>query len=434
MTRARLLLGTVLTTLIAVIAPPVSTAAAAAGPALHFVTGEIPLRNVRAGADYHATVGGLALGGDQAPVFRKTGGASWVVVANDGDVTGRPPADATGTATVKVEARDSLGQRTTAALRIPVRPAGARLVPRLKVLSFNLWYGGTKVDDGRAKQLKILLESNVDAVGLQEHMGTSAQALAQALGWYYHVGDNRVGIISRYPITDREAVDSPIPCCIPGLEDFSENVAISARIRIDDRGDGEYVELWNTHHPAELYGPYAACFGGWPEALLLAQEELARGVVMRLLVNAMTADLADADVTPVLLTGDFNAPSHLDYTPATAEKHCGYDHVAWTSSRMAEQAGLTDTFRAANPDPAAVPGNTWSPITPVYVGGQGWDAHIGEPEPQDRIDFVYQAGGMKVLDSTVVVVGDPVLWDHPDVRANEWPSDHAAVLTTFQVG
>lgn len=429
----RLIGGTLATLLtLTLTAAPTVSAEPTTGPALHFAASVIPLRNARLGVDYHATVGGLALGGVQKPVYRKTSGAAWVTVSGDGKVTGRPPTGAAGTATVTVEARDTTGQRATATLTIPVRPHDAALVPTLRVLSFNLWYGGAKVNNGREKQLKVLLDHNVDAVGLQEHMGTAAQQLAQALGWYYHPGDNRVAVISRYPITEQDTVDSPIPCCIPGLEDFSENVAISARIRIDDRGDGQYVELWNTRQIAEAYGPYAMCFGRWPEPLLLVQEGATRGLQMRLMLDGMAADLARTGATPVVLTGDFNAPSHLDYTPATAKRHCGYEHVDWTSSRMAARAGLTDTFRVANPDPAAVPGNTWSPVIKTFGGGSGWDAHAGKPEPQDRIDFVYQAGGMTVLDSKVVVAGDPR--PYPGHTNNEWPSDHAAVLTTFQVG
>lgn len=56
----------------------------------------------------------------------------------------------------------------------------------------------------------------------------------------------------------------------------------------------------------------------------------------------------------------------------------------------------------------------------------------GRPEPQDRIDYVLHNGrGLHVLDARTVVTGTPDLWPH--VAANAWPSDHAAVLTTFAV-
>ncbi|WP_267244327.1 endonuclease/exonuclease/phosphatase family protein [Streptomyces sp. PR69] len=403
---------------------------------LHFVTHEIPLRNARAGAEYRASVGGLALGGGgQAPWFRKTGGAPWVTVSAEGAISGSPPAGATGDATVTVEARTTPGQHATATLRIPVRPADAPLVPRLKVMSFNLWYGGAKVTGGREKQLKVLLDQNVDAVGLQEHMGTSARELATALGWYHHPGDQRVAVISRYPITEQDSVRSPLHGW-PGVpEDLQADIAVKARVRLDVEGATDtrhtaYVSLWNTHHPAWPYAPYTMCYGNWWQKLTLGVQEAPRMKHMQLMLDAMKPDLDAKDATPVLLTGDFNAPSHLDYTKATADKHCGHDTFEY-SSVMAAEAGLIDSFRTAHPDPVTTPGNTWSPVFKTFEDPLGWYGHKGEPEPQDRIDFVYHAGrGLEVLDSKVIVVGNP----RPDpVEDNEWPSDHAAVLSTFRV-
>ncbi|GAA2349035.1 endonuclease/exonuclease/phosphatase family protein [Dactylosporangium salmoneum] len=130
--------------------------------------------------------------------------------------------------------------------------------------------------------------------------------------------------------------------------------------------------------------------------------------------------LSAAATTPVLLTGDFNAPSHLDWTAANSR--CGYGAVQWPSSTAPANAGLTDSYRQAHPDPATSPGNTWSPVDKTFAGGYGYDAHTGEPEPQDRIDFVHYKGPLTVLSSDAV-----------STDLGTWPSDHAAVLTVFQV-
>ncbi len=119
------------------------------------------------------------------------------------------------------------------------------------------------------------------------------------------------------------------------------------------------------------------------------------------------------DGVPVVLMGDFNCPSHLDWPD-----------VAWPVTKAAEEAGFGDSYREARPDPAADPGHTWSPIHPAHEDGSG------RPEPQDRIDYVLHRG-LEVLDSRTFVSGDPRPW--PDVSGNAWPSDHAAVITTFTV-
>ncbi len=113
----------------------------------------------------------------------------------------------------------------------------------------------------------------------------------------------------------------------------------------------------------------------------------------------------------MVLTGDFNAPSHLDR-----------QDVKWPVTRAAEEAGLRDSYREAHPDPAREPGHTWSPVHVLHEDGSG------RPEPQDRIDFVLHRG-LRVLGSRTVVIGSPRCW--PDVAGTDRPSDHAAVVTTF---
>lgn len=384
-------------------------------PAARFVTDRFALRNARAGQPYTATVKGLVQGGVQS--FAKVAGPDWLTVAADGTVTGTSPASAAGTVTFTVAARDAAGTSSFATVTVRVRPAGAPLVPELKVMSWNLWYGGTQVDGGREKQLKFMLDSNVDIVGMQETYSTSARELAQALGWDYYQAGYDMGIISRYPIVSR----GPLP-------EESGLAGITARIRLDESRD---LVIWNAHLGYTPYGPYDACFGRYSVKRLLSREaQSGRTQQIEQIVSAMSGDLEAADRNPVLLTGDFNAPSHLDWTPAT--KRCGYDTVPWPTSVIPERAGLKDSFRVANPHPAAAPGITWSPVYKTFTGGYGHNSHKGEPEPQDRIDYVHYKGALRVTSSQAVVTGMPR--PIPDHAGNEWTSDHAAVLTTFTVG
>ncbi|GAA2770931.1 hypothetical protein GCM10020219_045110 [Nonomuraea dietziae] len=229
-------------------------------------------------------------------------------------------------------------------------------MPELKTLSWNLWHGGSQVRGGREKQLTFLLERDIDVVGLQESSGTSAKELGEALGWDYYQAGADLGVISRYPITSR----GPLPS-ESGLP------ASNVRIRIDDRRGSE-VALWNVHLGYTPYGPYDACFGRYSVDRLMAREaQSGRTPQIQDVVRAMAVDLESAERTPVLLMGDFNAPSHLDWTPAA--RRCGYDSVAWPTSVVPEQAGLRDSFRVAHPDPVAEPGVTWSPVYPTFTGG-----------------------------------------------------------------
>ncbi|MDT9701076.1 HAD-IA family hydrolase [Streptomyces sp. P17] len=304
-------------------------------------------------------------------------------VAVEDTQTGVSSAEAAGCTVLAVPSLapiDAAPGRTVLSGLTDVTPDRLRaLLPyELRVMSWNLWYGGTKVHDHRAKQLKVIAETGVDVVGLQETYGTAAEELAEALGWHHHRAGENLGIISRFPVTARL-----------GDPDVGFYGAAGVRIAVGDQD----VEVWTAHLDYRDYGPYVT--EGDPtvhEGVRLAEM---RDTLRRI-----------GDAEPVVLVGDFNCPSHLDWPD-----------VSWPVTVAAEQAGLRDSYREANPDPVRDPGHTWSPVE-------------GHPEPQDRIDFVLHRG-LRVLDSRSYVSGSPR--PLPDVADNDWPSDHAAVITTFSL-
>ncbi|MDH6214010.1 HAD-IA family hydrolase [Streptomyces pseudovenezuelae] len=325
-------------------------------------------------------------------------------VAVEDTPTGVSSAEAAGCAVLAVPSLapiDPAPGRTVVTSLEEVTPDRLRglVAPRLRVLSWNLWLGGSPIDDHRAKQLKVILDTEADVVGLQETAGTAARELADALGWHHHEAGENLGIISRHPITARL-----------GDPDVGFYGAAGARIRV---GHAREVDVWTAHLHYTPYGPYEAAFDGLPADELIAHEDV-RLAQMREALRQIE-EAAEPDV-PVVMTGDFNCPSHLDRSD-----------VAWPVTRAAEAAGLRDSYREAHPDPVRVPGHTWSPIHPVNED----DPALAEP--QDRIDYVLHNGrGLEVVDSRTVVTGVPRAW--PDVAGNDWPSDHAAVLTTFTLG
>ena len=386
------------------LAHPVPLRLTAAG-APRFPATAFTLRNAKAGTAYSATVGGLLQGDTTGLTYAKTSGPAWATVSATGVITGTPAA--AGTHQLGIRANTASG---TATATVTIRVQPGVLVPQLRVLSWNLWHVGTVVANGFEKQLKFLLERDIDVVGVQENRNGAAQKLAAALGWSYFQNTD-VAILSRYPIT--------------GTTPTVAGTAVAAKINIGSRS----VRVWSAHLGYTPYGPYDACFGGLSVAQLMNREASSgRTRQINDIVTAMRADLAAAATTPVLLTGDFNAPSHLDWTAATPR--CGYGAVAWPTSTVPAAAGLVDSYRQARPDPARDPGNTWSPVYQTFTGGYGYDSHAGRPEPQDRIDFIHYRGPLTVLSSDALVEGMP---SQSQPSANAWPSDHAAVLTLFGV-
>ncbi|MCW5555956.1 MAG: endonuclease/exonuclease/phosphatase family protein [Verrucomicrobiae bacterium] len=272
-----------------------------------------------------------------------------------------------------------------AALLLTLLPtARAEPLTQVKVMSFNIWVQGAH---GLSNVVEAIRTSGADLVGLQECNATTAQTIATGLGFYV-LPASGCSIVSRFPIVDSQTIGS------------------STRVTIEPH-PGQRLHLFNCHLPAYPYGPYDLK-NGQSQAFVINQENQTRMSPLNLLLNAMQPWLAGSDAC--FLTGDFNAPSHLDYAD-----------FPWPTSVVTVEAGLGDSYREMHPGNRKFPGQfaydepgiTWTPRT--------------DQEPEgvfDRIDFVYYS------------LGDGATPTHSielDARnsANPWPSDHRAVLTTF---
>ncbi len=272
-----------------------------------------------------------------------------------------------------------------AALLLTLLPtARAEPLMQVKVMSFNIWVQGAH---GLSNVVEAIRTSGADLVGLQECNATTAQTIATGLGFHV-LPASGCSIVSRYPIVDSQTIGS------------------STRITVEPH-PGQRLHLFNCHLPAYPYGPYDLK-NGQSQAFVINQENQTRMPPLNLLLNALQPWLAGPDAC--FLTGDFNAPSHLDYVD-----------FPWPTSVATVESGLGDSYREMHPGNRKFPGQfaydepgiTWTPRT--------------DQEPEgvfDRIDFVYYS------------LGDGATPTHSielDARnsANPWPSDHRAVLTTF---
>jgi hypothetical protein len=130
--------------------------------------------------------------------------------------------------------------------------------------------------------------------------------------------------------------------------------------------------------------------------------------------------LLDAGV-PTFFTGDFNSPSHRDWTrPAVQARGLPYP-IRWPVSVTMEDVGFVDSYRAIHPDPVADPGFTWTPGYPA--------PYVTPSEVFDRIDFVWAAG--PAVPTSSLVVGEDA--SNADLVIAPWPSDHRGMVSTFEV-
>ncbi|MDZ7370391.1 MAG: endonuclease/exonuclease/phosphatase family protein [candidate division KSB1 bacterium] len=280
----------------------------------------------------------------------------------------------------------------------------AATAQKVRLMTFNVWMAGTNVTYGQNKVLNGILSSGADIVALQETDDAFAKLLAERLHWhYYSSGDNTV--LSRFPISATWNAQKAAGAVIK----LENNVAIAVQ---------------SVHTSAYPYGPYRACLDEADLEDIYKDEEKSSNRVPETVdaLNALQPYLAQG---PVFMLGDFNSPSHLDWTEAAASLHCDYV-VDWPVTSLIAEKGFIDAYRQLYPDPTTHQGVTWSTIYGNYHYSNG------KAEPYDRIDYVFYAGaGVQPLDARVFVVGNPAQF--PLHRWNEWPSDHAAVVADFAV-
>ncbi|MFN3971467.1 MAG: endonuclease/exonuclease/phosphatase family protein [Gemmobacter sp.] len=285
-------------------------------------------------------------------------------------------------------------------------------------MSFNIWGGGGNAGKPIDETLAAIRAAAPDIIGLQETRlegatcdadycppeGPSvATALAAALG-FHHDEQTAVNealwanaVLSHHPIKGASGTGPGVEIDVKGRSVWIFN------IHLDDEPCQPYQLLGIEYGPAPFITTEA-------EAIDYARQT--RGPALDLLM----ADMAAANgAAAVFVTGDFNEPSHLDWTPAAVVAGLHPVAVTWpTTARLAE-AGFIDAYRAVHPDPVAKPAFTWTP-----TGDEADpDGHHG------RIDLVLVRGaGVTVTEAAVVGEDGP----RSDIKVSPWPSDHRAVV------
>lgn len=262
-------------------------------------------------------------------------------------------------------------------------------VAEIKVMTFNRLYTTSSTS-----AINAITAADADIVGMQETFGI-ATTVANALGFYKsNSASGSTVILSRWPITS------------------SANHRATIEL-----SPGQLIHVFTGHLQSYPYQPYDIRDGQLAtEAQAIAAAQSARGTEAAQIVSEMTTFIATG--VPVFLTGDFNEPSHLDWTQAAADSglHFGMK-VQWPASKAFTNAGMKDSYRTLYPNPIIKPGNTWSSFNPVN-------------EVHDRIDIVYFAGTDVQVTGTQIVAQNLT---EADIDAPNYASDHRAVVATFSL-
>ncbi|WP_192011001.1 endonuclease/exonuclease/phosphatase family protein [Echinicola arenosa] len=281
------------------------------------------------------------------------------------------------------------------------------------VMVWNIWHGG-KSDfigrDGVDDVIGIIKASEADVVLMIETYG-SGKRIADALGYYFHLiakpgtllDDPAVNlsILSKFPLGKR--VDLYRYFNIGGIE-----VALDEHERI------VLFDTWLNYQPwddePELMGKSGAELVEWEKSGTRERE-------VTTILKELQPYLSTTDETPLILGGDFNVWSHLDWTEATKQVHKG-KVVPWWTTMQFSKVGLQDSFREVNPDPLTHPGVSW-----------------GMPGKKDdhRIDYLlYKGNRLEVIASEIHKVDYNQSFNYKG-KTFTFPSDHGFVWTKFKL-
>ena len=285
----------------------------------------------------------------------------------------------------------------------------------LRVMSYNIHRGGVVfLKQPLSQTAKVIQAAKADIVGIQETRsprGDTLEDLAKLLGWN---NDEGSGIVTRYEIVEH----------FKGGKDYKGGIKVKL-------ASDKHAYIFNLHLPSHPYQPYQL-LGIRPkwhkhtnnitfiktEAETIEWAKKARGAEIGKLLRQVKS-IPDKEA-PVFVVGDFNEPSHLDWTEAAAKAGRHPIKVAYPTSTGMAKAGFTDSYRKIYPDEMKNPGITWSPAYKV-----------GDPRTHhDRIDFVYFMGmGLEVKE--VMIVGENE--ENADIVVTPYPSDHRAVVASFRI-
>ncbi len=318
----------------------------------------------------------------------------------------------------------------------------------LKVLQINIWQEGTVVPNGFPAIADEIIDKNADVVLFSEvrnYKGTDyikrilAELKSKGASYFGKSSDEKldVGLISKFPVSDQRALYG---------EDSGMGGVLKSKIKVDNR-DFVFYSLHLDYTNYACYLPRGYDGVTWKKmerpitevsAIVEANRKSKRDEAIRDIIRDVDEEKQSQSF---IIAGDFNEPSHLDWTVATKDL---YDHrgaiVPWDCSVLLEKAGFKDCFRLKYPNPVSHPGFTY----PVFNKDVSIDKLAWAPtaDDRDRIDYVYYRSelSLKVMKAEIVGPAETVRYAKKQGRDSQdqfllpkgvWPTDHKALLVTF---
>ena len=278
-----------------------------------------------------------------------------------------------------------------------------------KVMAWNILHGGNDIENGPENVAKIIKEIDPDIVLMVETYG-SGPYIAKFNDYNFHLVAKKgtklddksvnLSIYSKFPFGER--IDTEYPFFLGGIEVFIKKKKI------------RFFSNWFHYQP---WNNKPENMGKTSEELLEWEKTEHRYNMIQKVLPYFNKYAKQSDSIPIIVGGDMNSPSHLDWGKKTKKIHKGLI-VPWYSTKVFEDLGFKDSFRDENPNPIKYPGITWD---------------HKERDDSQRIDYVFYKGrNLKTIESKTYMQ-----FINEDIKINskifKYPSDHGIVVTTFKL-
>lgn len=322
----------------------------------------------------------------------------------------------------------------------------------LKVMQLNIWQEGTSVTNGMTYIRDVINAVNPDVVCFSEVRNYSGDWTTKivndlaAIGKTYYRGyiaNTDVSLISKYPVNVNN-LSLPLSSDHGSVASFEVNVNGTAVVICPSHLDYTY---YATYLPRAYACGGSGIYASWnalspfvPVTDLATISSQNLGSQRDEQIAAVVA-YANTENKPILLLGDFNEPSCLDWTAKQANL---FDHngvvFEWQSTKTLKDNGFVDAYRQIYPDEVNYPGITW----PAAAYGKTTTSWTPLSDERDRIDFIFYKG-VGLTATSAALVGPKgtfvknILTTNGD--ANDvfeasninWPSDHRGVTSTITI-
>lgn len=318
----------------------------------------------------------------------------------------------------------------------------------LKVFQFNIWQEGTIVPGGFDAIIDEIIRNEADIIALSEVRNYDDKSLADRLvkalakkgHTYYSERSEDSGILSRYPILSQKAL-YPLK---------NDHGSITKAIIKVENAEIAFYSAHLDYLNCSSYLPRGYDSSTWKklehivtDSLTIATDNLAS--MRDEAINTFITDALNekSHGRLVILGGDLNEPSFLDWTESTKNL---YDHngvvMPWHNTLALDKTGFIDAYRKIYPDPVTHPGFTFPADTPsVPIEKLAW---APDADDRERIDYIFYLSSDKLELKEIKIIGpkgsiirnkritetsdDPI--ETPD---GIWPTDHKSVLAVFEM-